>query len=676
RLIGLGPALVLAAIVIGIVLYWTKSRDQTDDRGGPPPESDSIGILRSVESLVALGSEAVPKLVAMSSSPNPAARRYALFGLGQLGPTALYVLPSISDRLTDKDSEVRGGALTAFSQICDDPDEVAAVAARMMTDSDFNVRRSAAAIAQESGPRAIPKLIELRTAELAETRAEVIRLLKPFRIAKVTEALRGFLEDTDERVRSDAIEAVGLRDAARPEELRKWLSESNPKVVDATLGAIGRLGPPAAEALPELETLLKSSESRRLSDVLSALQALKGEARSAIPAVLRRVAELEGYLRTKGCECLLEIGADPAQVVPLLTPLLAKLYAPDERLTNDGHAWSRFAGKLLSQASPDEARRQASRLIRKMEQDERAVTKPAIDALSGMRSEAREAVPLLTRLIQRERAPRDLWIRLDCVEALGSIGPDAASAVPALMALLAQEDLDGDLYERVLMALGQIGPPARSAVPNLLEFIEHPSDRMQGMTSWWPALSSEAVKALGQIGDNSPEVLAKLRRQLTTDEGPIGAHRRRRALDSLIQLDGSSAETLANLLSSLDDESVEVRLLAALALARWNRDEQELVARLVTALGDESPYVQTAAALALWAIGPAAKSAVPELRKIARDGNHTVANIDRLQQRLYLDQELMLFVPREVNLHQIGVADAAQMALDRIEPGGETATKE
>lgn len=674
RLPSLGLALVLAAAVTGTVLLWSEFRDPTMGGGGPPPQTDPIGTLQAVESLVRLGDEAVPELVAMLSSPNPVERRYALFGLGRFGRTIGHILPSVGERLADEDSKVRRAALEAHSQICDDPDERLAFAARMMTDSDHEVRRSAYVLVQKCGARAIPKLIELRRAEPAEVRAQVIRFLKPFRTTAVTETLRSLLDDADEGVRGNAIEAVVKRDAGRPDELPEWLNESNPKVVDETLGAIERMGPAASAALPALEALLESSEPKRLNAVLSSLQALKGEARPAIPSVLRRVAKLQGSLRTRGCECLLEIGADPADVVPLLTPLFAREYVPQEQYI---HAWPYFAGNLLARASPEEARQQAAKLVSEMERDKAAITVPAIEALSGIGPQAREAVPLLTRLARQELVERDSWIRQRSITALGSIGPDAAPAVPALMALLDRADTGYGIYESVLKSLGKIGPGSPSVVPKLLEIIDPPgpaSDRSRNVAAWWPSLQIDAIRALGQIGDNSPEVLAVLRRRAATHDSLAPINRRHMALQSLIQLDGNSAATLADLVRALDDGSGQVRLFAALALARLNPDDQEVIDRLATALGDEDPYVQTAVALALRKIGPAGKAAVPALRNIVRDEKNSASNEDRIGRGFYADPNLMQLVVHQVDLPRISVAEAAQMALETIESSGAAAS--
>ena len=137
---------------------------------------------------------------------------------------------------------------------------------------------------------------------------------------------------------------------------------------------------------------------------------------------------------------MVEVGADPSEVVPLVLPLL------DEK-TDYNLCWQ--AGQILARIDPDEARRQVSRMIREIEATESSLdgNAPCVQALFGLRSVANEAVPLLIRLL----SDTDRYVRSMAMSILGGIGPDAVPAVAMLKDLV-----DRDSW--AIETLGRIGP--------------------------------------------------------------------------------------------------------------------------------------------------------------------------------------------------------------------------
>ena len=81
---------------------------------------------------------------------------------------------------------------------------------------------------------------------------------------------------------------------------------------------------------------------------------------------------------------------------------------------------------------------------------------------------------------------------------------------------------------------------------------------------------------------------------------------------------------VGDLVNALNDESVSVRQLAAVALGRIGAVGKEAALRLVEALRDSSPEVRVAASLALVRMSVAA---VPTLRAALRDPNHQVRQL-------------------------------------------------
>lgn len=91
--------------------------------------------------------------------------------------------------------------------------------------------------------------------------------------------------------------------------------------------------------------------------------------------------------------------------------------------------------------------------------------------------------------------------------------------------------------ENAIVMLGQLGPVAREEAPILLSVIG-------------TAESSEALWALGEVGDSSPKVLARL--SLATLDEKIDELGRMTALQSLVKL-GHNSQALAQTLKGIDD---------------------------------------------------------------------------------------------------------------------------
>ena len=185
------------------------------------------------------------------------------------------------------------------------------------------------------------------------------------------------------------------------------------------------------------------------------------------------------------------------------------------------------------------------------------------------------------------------------------------------------------------------------------------------------------MRALGQIGVASPEVIAALRRQLTMTAFQSNAgwtlqepRTRVLALQSLVLLADDSAATLPDLMPLLDDHEHGIRIQAALAIGPLPGDRRQAIGRLVETLADPNVYARTAAALALAEIGPDARVALPTLRNCLCDSRNNVPNSGRrIANRLgtTLSTLELSFMPGGIDLRQVSVADAARLAIAAIE---------
>jgi HEAT repeat protein len=181
-------------------------------------------------------------------------------------------------------------------------------------------------------------------------------------------------------------------------------------------------------------------------------------------------------------------------------------------------------------------------LIQAINDEQTFVRKMARGALSHMN---KEAVPELAKALKR----KDPVFRYRVLEILKDLGPDASQAAPEIAEALT----DGNVavQEMALLALETIGPEAKVAIPQL----------------------REAAKA----GANK-------------EVRPL-------ALDVLCRVDPGSRETIALIVSAMQD--VRIRYPLVEDLGRLGQKAKSALPALDDALNDKDPSVREAAAEAL-----------------------------------------------------------------------------
>jgi HEAT repeat protein len=256
-----------------------------------------------------------------------------------------------------------------------------------------------------------------------------------------------------------------------------WLSsddgEALPFLLDAwkagvpdAVPALGRLGPAARLAIPDLLLALDQQQATPVDDVLVGL----GE--DAVAAAARAVRD-EKHPRRWACVRFLARAAPkhPAAAEALKATLADK----DAAL----RGWTvAQAAALPADAAPVAVPILAAALADR-DADDR-VRRRAAEALAKFGPDAKEAVPALIKLF----AAFDPATRQTVCETLGRIGPEAKDAVPALLAAF---DDDREQREAAIRACGRIG---RDAVGPLVQALK--SERGE--------VRASAAKALGQVG--------------------------------------------------------------------------------------------------------------------------------------------------------------------------------
>jgi HEAT repeat protein len=650
---------VLLATALGVGwLLWTDTGTRHLILGLPMPGEPPTAELQTFEALVNEGREAVPKLRGMIVDPDPKIRRYAALALGRIGMVTGDTLELVRSRLDDSDASVRSYAFVAFSMLCQNQDDLQAVAARLLVDPDDDLQHRAHRFLAELGRDAVPKVVALLKSENPDARRHAVGILvwihrnrEPLGIA---DEVRPLLNDPDGEIRASAIQAVVEWEAAEPDEALVWLRDENLRVVDSGLRAIDWDHPVAASAIPDLCRLLETTHGDRRRTVLGALRAQKTAARSAIRLILPLAAapgeigeshERFGPTREELIETLAEIGAGGDDMSRLLTPHLM-----------DAH-YGRWACGLLSRTSPDDARLYVSRvLLPQLARDRSSVDPQVLAALAGIGPQAQQAVPALIPLIDDP----DCSVALAAIETLAAIGPDgAAGAVPYLVRHI--EHLDPAVPLTALIeTLGGVGPAARAAVPGLVALLESshalaPATEGREIEVDW--FRHRLILALGRVGNQDPRALAALDALLKSESWQD----RGAAAEALAFRGTATPELLAELVDRLGDREAYVRASAALAIGGLAGDRAAAVEPLSQALTDTNAFVQTAAAIALEECGAPAAPAASALRDVLRDPKNSHPSYRRVKSSWPWD-----LTPVRLSARR-SVAHAARVALAQIE---------
>jgi HEAT repeat protein len=587
-----------------------------------------------VEAIARTGPDGVPELVAALANSDPRLRRNALLALRLIGPEAGEALGPIQERLADEDAQVRSHAIDVYWNNRRDPDDVAAIVAPMLGDTDTNVREAAAKVLETIGPPAIGPVVELLRSGVAAARVPSLKVLR--RIGwdgpqpLIDHVVRDLVGDADPGVRTEALLILAIWGDPTPSEIRELLRHEDavdsmgrnnvtePGSRESALLAIIRRGPAAAENLSDvLDLLVKNGRGvensrgiqtwRQWGFALAALRAMQSTARPAAPRLLQFVNENHNYRGIDVAWTLLAIGADPQEIVHIMVQLLL-----------DGDTDICFhAGRLCAIASPDEARRHVSHIIPRLNPEKLADGRSALHAVWGLAPEAQEAIPVLSRLLECKQP----HVARIAAKSLGDIGPEAVTAIPNLLAQLARGLQVHDYWARSAFceAIGKMGPTARSAIPALLvELNDAPlSHRDLNRVGQRPV--REVMSALGRIGDSDPAVLAAIRRHIANEDEQVQIS----AIRALARLIPDSPEVLTRHVKCLAD-SPQNRVGVILAIGRLPGDRQSAVTPLTALLDDADPEIRKAAAWTLGKIGPDASAALPSLNEVLKEWKNSL----------------------------------------------------
>jgi HEAT repeat protein len=454
----------------------------------------------------------------------------------------------------------------------------------------------------------------------------------------------------EEALHQDYRSALALAAVGKPAVLglRSLLEERKVNVRAEAIMALGRIGPDAAAAIPDLIILLGEKNERIAQEVCltlgrigdSAVEPLIAATGQADVTVRAHAAASLGLLAAPtdhAHRAVLKCAHDQApEVQAAAVKSLSNFKLPDdallaivkENVRNDDER-VRLAvvnllvdrPALLARISPElgsllpakneGVARHAAFLLGKTGtgavpvlfgglRHPACAIGPIADALGQI---GRPAVGPLTQAV-KDPEPR---VRRGAALALGQIRPVPKGNLQTLAAGL--QDADRDVRAAFLTAIGCLGPRAGEAVPAVRNMLRDES----------PSIRAQAIDVLSRSAPRDERLLDDLIAVLKND---LDSGVQRQAIETIRLLGPGGRDALPAVIGKLSSPHPDdVRLAAVLMIESHGQTAAEAVPALCALLDDGPSKLQTIAARALATMGKAAQPAFTRLAEMLNSGN-------------------------------------------------------
>ncbi len=537
--------------------------------------SDDAVCIEAIDDLTALGADAeqaVPALIGALDRESPEVAWRACRAIGAIGPAAETAVAPLTQALADDNPRVRAYAAFALGRIGEPAMGAVDGLIKNVFDKEEMVRRSSIAALQRIDP---PQ---------EKTMPLVVSVLEQGDMSIIMPALHSLAREGKRAV-------PRLRTALQHEQACYW----------ACL-ALAEIGPDAAEAVTDLESLLKTDREPDVRlQALVALGEIGKAAQSAVPTILRLV-ENDPFpnVRYAAVFALGQIGSDDK-----IQPLLRRLLDSDDEFMRTISAWALARNNTGDQ----ELVRQAVQLIvAAFQSDDVDVRRAAARAAVELDADPELVAPALVKSLQDQ----DETVVANAIDALSSIGPRALKHIDSALQ-------NKDLRHYAVRLIARLGPEAKDAVPALIEAIgsgsRDPDDR---------EFVREAQFAISTIGAAARDAVPALIKSLDVDDEEIQAS----ASYALGKIGPAARGAVLALRKSMGSESNLVQLASVRALLEIQPGQRDLLGiaapLLVKALNSDREMVRAEAAAALGEMGSTAKNAIPRIRKLLEDDSDVV----------------------------------------------------
>jgi len=439
----------------------------------------------------------------------------------------------------------------------------------------------------------------------------------------------GIIGSPDERSRREAVIAERLQlDKAARGKLIGCLTDADQ---DTRRGAVMMMianTPLAKEGLPMLIQVLQTDKSANVrSFALRAVQSA-GTRKKAVITAIARAAEKDAdpEIRSEALDAIATLRPKSRNVNDLLLRALRDRAVEVRRTATRHLQFQRSFDKealntillavmndsdpkvraelIFALRSPRQRTQQVKTVLVESLQDKaEAVRLQAVAALVEFDTLGSATIPIIKSL-QLESQDPDAFARL-----IGGVGKEIA---PELFKVVVS---GGSAHYRARAALalayvtqGHATPLLRQSLQTLTQLMKHEASYVRAAATHALALmGAEARLALPDLIQSLKDSNVRVRMWTVA------------SLKTLAPAEQAAANALATAL--LQDQSPGIRIEAASALGKCGKQHPRVVPLLIRALDDQDDGVQCAAAQALGSIGAPAKAAVPALRAALHSKN-------------------------------------------------------
>jgi HEAT repeat protein len=561
-------------------------------------DKDEFVQSNAVRAVGQIGPAAVPALIDVLRDKDSHMRRMAALGLGNMGPEAKAATSPLIGALKDEDSDVRSCAAVAFSKFDLDPKHAKqAVSVLIPLLSDNTAGTSASLALTKIGIPAVPALIAMLKGQEKQpwTAASTLESMGPLAKAAVPQlnaALRMALKNKNAWLVSGLVRALCTIGPDANESvplLIETLNHPDMPTRQKAAEALGKIGPGHKEVVPAL-ILVHKGGNPYVIPVLTKIGA------PAVAALMDTLKVPDYALQYRTLRVLAGMGPQAKDAIPAIKELLSHA-KPQVR---------GMAAVVIGMASREPKGPSITALMDQLKPPLSdayyiAVAGWAVEALRGLDPVA--VSPLVDMLHNRH-----LKVRLLAIEALAGMGTDAKAAVPALAKALQAKDVEESSV--AAFALAQIGPAETDAVAALIEAIGHQDQRRAFAAVW----------ALNAIGPNAKAAVPALLNVLKNKKAANLHSHVAVALAEIAPNDERALAALVAVVNDLDEfnsadapEELRKATIAdvARAVGKCGPKAKAAVPGLLNAF--RLPNADYSIAEALGDIGPDAKEAVPTL---------------------------------------------------------------
>lgn len=420
--------------------------------------------------------------------------------------------------------------------------------------------------------------------------------------------------------------------------LLERLKDSNWKVQEAAIRLVAQKGPQAKVAGPELARAMGTVTTGNLDELSAALFGVGADPSDVVPILTEVLKERDWDRRAEAARTIGKYGPAGRPAVGALVRSLDHEVASNFRET---------VGSAISStgAQPGEV---VPLLIPLLDSNHEQARTAAAELLGAYGPQARAAGPALARAAKRA----EQWRRRDLLELLKKVNADPAEVVPAIEALL-DDQKDSDGIRLAAEVLAEFGTAASTATPALV----------RALSAAEGSMSRDAiVRAIERIDTGREETLAALTKLLESgtsgqakeaaiellgrygarakDAGPAMARALASSRDfglcqaverAFPRIGADPLSVLPVLAQAIRSNSDRARDTAAKLMGGMRADTDEFrvavkkaMPMLLETLEDNDMDHRKAAADAIGGLGRAAQAAAPGLIKALGSSNHSL----------------------------------------------------